>query len=71
MVEMVPVISSDLRAVGYNFQTQTLYVDFHSGGRYTYSGVPASEHSALMTANSVGKYFAAHIKNVYPFQRIF
>lgn len=70
MVDMIPVKSSDLRAVGYNPQTQTLYVDFHSGGRYMYSGVPASEHAALMIADSKGKYFATHIKKSYPYQRL-
>lgn len=70
MADMIPVKSSDLRAVGYDPRSQILYIDFHSGGRYMYSGVPVSEHAALMAADSKGKYFAAHIKNVYPYQRL-
>ncbi len=67
-MNMIPVSSSDLSSVG--FENGTLYIAFHSGGLYSYSGVPASVYSALLSAPSKGRYFHANIKNVYPCQRI-
>lgn len=39
-MNMIPVISSDLNAVGY--ENGILYIRFNSGGLYCYSGVPLS-----------------------------
>ncbi|MFM1683382.1 KTSC domain-containing protein [Aeromonas salmonicida] len=61
-MKMVPVSSSNLRAVGYDSTSQTLHVAFHSSGVYEYSGVPALVHAGLMSAESHGSYFDAHIK---------
>lgn len=66
-----PVSSSNLRAIGYNSETQTLEVEFLGGGLYSYSGVPASVHAALMSASSHGSYFDAKIKKAgYPFKKL-
>ena len=67
-MNMIPVDSSDLSSVGY--ENGTLYIAFNSGGLYSYSGVPASVYSGLLSASSKGRYFHANIKNVYPYQRI-
>lgn len=61
---MTPVFSSNLKSVGY--ENGTLYVTFHNGGTYWYRGVPESVYRDLMSAPSHGKFFHAHIKNVYP-----
>ena len=66
---MVAVPSSNLRSVDYDW-SGTLTIEFHSGGVYEYYGVPESEYSALLRAQSHGKYFHAHIKNRYRFQRV-
>jgi len=65
-----PVSSSDLRSVGYDPAAQVLEIEFHSGGVYQYTGVPASAHTALMQAGSKGSYFHAHIKDRYPTHKI-
>lgn len=67
-MNMIPVSSSDLKSVGY--ENGTLYIRFWSGGLYSYAGVPESVYAALMQAPSHGKFFHAHIKNVYPYSRI-
>lgn len=67
-MNMIPVSSSDLSSVGY--ENGTLYIAFHSGGLYSYSGVPEHIYSALLNAPSKGKYFHANIKNVYTYRRI-
>lgn len=61
-MNMVPVSSSNLRAVGYDAATQLLRVAFIDGGLYEYLSVPASVHAGLMSAGSHGSYFDAHIK---------
>ena len=60
-----PVVSSNLASVGYDESSQTLEVTFKNGATYAYSRVPASEHDALMRADSHGKYLNAYIKPRY------
>ena len=62
-MERTPVKSSSIKSVGH--EGETLEVEFKSGAVYTYHGVPASEHQALMGAGSIGKHFAANIKAIY------
>jgi hypothetical protein len=65
-----PVSSSDLRSVGYDNSTNTLEIEFNSGGVYQYYGVPPAVYQGLMNAPSHGKYFHAQIKGVYRYTRI-
>ena len=53
---MIPVTSSNLSAVGYNASTYSLYIKFHDGSTYEYSGVPENIYSGLMSAGSKGSY---------------
>lgn len=66
----IPVNSSDLRSVGYDETTKVLEIEFHGGQIYQYYGVPRAVYEGLMQAASHGKYFHAHIKNVYSYQRV-
>jgi hypothetical protein len=61
----VPVISSNLKSVGYDPKSQTLEIEFLSRDVWRYSNVPPEIHAALMNAPSKGTYFSAHIKK-YP-----
>ena len=65
-----PVASSNIRAVGYDSQTQTLEVEFHSGWVYQYYGVPDNMHDQMMQATSKGKFLNLYIKNRYPYSRV-
>ena len=66
---MNPVQSSNLVAVGYDADTETLRITFHNG-TYDYFGVPLSVYQGLMNAPSHGSYHARYIKDVYRYQRI-
>lgn len=66
----IPVQSSNIQSIGYDSESCVLEVAFLSGGLYQYDGVPAYVFEELMNASSHGKYFAAHIKNVYPTRKI-
>lgn len=60
-----PVESSNLEAVGYHRQTQTLRIIFHGGRAYDYPLVPEQEYRRLMEAESKGKFFNSRIKPMY------
>jgi hypothetical protein len=68
-MERAPVTSSDIRAIGYDPETQTLEVEFIKGGVYQYTGVSSNEHEAMMNADSKGKYLNANIKGRYPYAK--
>ena len=70
MVNYSPVVSSNVAAVGYEADTETLYVQFKNGAQYAYASVPADEYEALLTAPSVGSYLNDNIKNVYSYRRV-
>lgn len=67
-MRMISVVSSNISSVGY--ERGTLYVSFHSGSTYSYSGVPQYVYKELLNASSKGKYFAANIKNSYPYNKL-
>lgn len=64
------VTSSDLQSVGYDPDTGTLEIRFHSGGTYRHFGVPARVHASLMDASSHGRYFHRHIKGAYKYSKV-
>lgn len=58
----VEVISSNIRAVGYDKAWWLLLVEFNTGARYSYEAVPYYEFWHMINAESVGKYFAERIR---------
>ncbi len=67
-MQMVSVSSSNIASIGY--EDNTLYIQFNSGGLYSYCNVPLSVYNSLMSADSKGKYFHAHIKDYYSYKRL-
>ena len=67
--EMQSVSSSNIAAVGYDEESQAVYVQFLNGSTYKYKGVPRHEFDNLRTASSVGSYLNRNYKNVYPYER--
>jgi hypothetical protein len=68
-MEMKPVKSSNIKAIGYDPATQTLAVEFNHGGLYHYANVPAAAHQELVSAKSIGGHLHQHIKNVFEAKR--
>jgi hypothetical protein len=64
------VDSSNIASVGYDEDSSTLEIEFHSGGVYQYFDVPNHVYRDLVSAESVGRYFANHIKGHYRFVRM-
>ncbi|MCL6325318.1 KTSC domain-containing protein [Pectobacterium polaris] len=65
-----PVTSSNIASIGYEESSLTLEIEFIKSGVYEYSDVPPHVYTELITANSIGVYFNANIKNKYPTTRI-
>jgi len=68
--KMMAVKSSNLNAIGYDQETETLVVEFKGGGRYAYSDVPAEVFMAFQDADSAGKFFHREVKGQYPAERL-
>lgn len=67
---MHPVSSSNIAAVGYDIDSQAVYVKFLNGSTYAYKGVPEHEFDNLKTASSVGSYLNRNFKNIYPYELV-
>lgn len=68
-VEMKPVKSSNISAIGYDPENKILRVAFLNGNVYQYHDVDAEKHAALMGADSVGSHLNAHIKGAHKFSK--
>jgi adenylate kinase family enzyme len=66
-----PLVSSNIKAVGYDKKEKELEVAFHSGGEYKYRDVPRGLYARLLKVKSPGKFFHKHIKknNKYEFEK--
>ena len=65
-IEMKPVKSSNISAVGYNAVKKELHIAFTSGKTYAYHGVTPDQHGEFLHADSIGSYFAKHIRPKFP-----
>ena len=59
------VSSKNIRSIGYDEGSQTLEVEFTSGGIYDYAGVPKKLYQHFMAAPSKGSFFDSSIKDKY------
>ena len=53
-MKMIPVDSSNIAAIGYNTENETLKIQFNNGRVYEYYDVPESEFNNLLNASSKG-----------------
>ena len=67
-MRMVPVVSSNVRAVGYEASSRVLRVAFHSGRTYEYQGVPIHLYEAMLHPHPwrrIGRQVQS-----YPYRRV-
>jgi len=69
-MKLIPVKSSNIKAVGYNELKMKLRVEFKSGGTYEYKDVPRKVWMDFIESKSLGKYFFSHIKGKYSYEKI-
>lgn len=64
------VKSSNLASVGYDAEKKFLDIEFVKGGLYRYFDVPENKFLEMLKSESLGKYFAAELKNTFTSERI-
>ena len=69
-INMKPVKSSNIKAVGYDELKMILRVQFYSGGTYEYKDVPRKIWMDFITSKSLGKYFYKKIRDKYKTTKI-
>ena len=70
-MERHPVVSTNLRSIGFDPSTHMLEVEFvDSGAIYQYFMVPKSVYAELMAAESIGEFFNHHIKDRFGFRKL-
>lgn len=65
-IPMQPVVSSQVKAIGYDPQTKTLAVTFMhgTGAIYHYPNVEQATFDAFLASESAGNFFGQHIKSL-------
>lgn len=69
-MEYTPVNSTNIEAVGYDNESETLGVRFHSGATYHHKEVPHEKYGGLLTAESPGAYYAREIRGKYETEKV-
>lgn len=68
-MNLTPVLSSDIAAIGYDPQSQVLAIRFNRGGVYYYDDVSSNVYQELMNDSSKGSYFHRNIRPFYKSRR--
>ena len=62
--------STVIRRFDYHADRQELLIEFTTGRRYVYSGVPQQEAKAMREAFAKGVYFNRHIRDRYACRQV-
>jgi hypothetical protein len=62
-MEWTQINSAAARAFGYDYDAETLDVEFTGGRVYRYFEVPNEVYERLMTADSIGRFLNSEIVN--------
>jgi KTSC domain len=70
-IDLVPVKSTSLAAIGYDPPTRTLRVNFRHGGLYDYYEVARAVYEGLLASQPhPWSSWGGHIKRSYRYQRV-
>lgn len=67
---MHQVVSSTIGFIGYEYDTQELYITFTNGTTYKYDDVPELVYKELFNNSSIGKYYSSYIRGHYTSTKI-
>jgi hypothetical protein len=65
-MDMIPVQSSAIAAVGYDASTRLMKIRFVEGNTYDFCNVPRGVFDGLLHAASKGSYYSERIRDRYP-----
>jgi hypothetical protein len=68
-IALTPIKSSQIKGIGHDQETNTLAIQFNSGGIYHYEGVSEKQFDEFKSSKSIGKHFGEHIKKL-PFTKL-
>jgi hypothetical protein len=70
-IKLVPVNSSSIQHIGYDRDTQRLFLHYYEGAwLYEYFDVPHDMYLRLMNAVSIGRFVNYAIKPHYQYKKI-
>ncbi len=69
-MDLTPMMSRHIAAIGYDYDTGELHVAFQTGSRYVYKGVPHDVYVDMLEAESAGNYHALNIRNRYVCEKV-
>lgn len=64
-MNMIPVRSTAISAIGYDADAMRMVIRFTSGDSYTFCRVPAHVFEAFLASSSKGRYYDSRIKGRY------
>ena len=64
-MQMIPVNSSAISAVGYDQSTMQMQIRFKQGRTYTFCRVPQYIFNGLLSSSSKGGYYDDYIRDRY------
>ena len=66
----LPIESKMFVSVAYEPDKQILYLRFRSGDVFRYFEFPAADHQAFLDSESRGRFFLAHIRDQFRYERV-
>ena len=69
-MKKIPVNSSTIEALEYDYSNKSLYVYFVNGREYVYGNVPVEVYAKFLEADSKGKYLNSEIVGKYNYVRL-
>jgi len=69
-MKRISVVSSNIKSIGYDPQSQILEIEFSDGGVYDYHGVLPATYQDFLKSESYGKFFHTNIKKNFEFKRV-
>jgi KTSC domain len=70
MMNWQPFDSKLLISAAYDAKSRILYLRFRSGDVYRYFDFPAEQYQQFLDAESRGRYFLAHIRNHFRYEKL-
>ena len=67
---MFPIESSHMKSVGYDRETEIMYIEFGNNQVYQYLDVQENVYNNLKNASSPGAFFMSSVKKYYQSSRI-
>ena len=62
-IPMLSVESSNIKSVGYHYESKQFRILFTNGGLYHYKEVPSNLYDEMMQQESVSQFFSKHIRS--------